>query len=361
MDSGAPSFNADFATLYATEDLPELMAVAGAIGKGSNIWALLRPLDPKLQAILFGREHERMDSLAASQIARIHFPVGGGVFPATAPWATVLLGLLQYQVDWTMETSALFAVWEGGTLIAVVGATEPAERDEISSTALVHSIGLAIRRLHQLAELRQEVEGAKSLLQQQDKSIVLARPGGKIMHGTEGGMAVLQRLRSLSSLPQDKQEAMLPSVLRNAIEREARHMVIEDLRVHFCELAMTEVTTATELISIQFSRDLKKQPQAKASVSLGDLTPAEQRVLPLLLEGLRNKEIADRLHSSIHTVKHHVSAILAKARCSDRLLLVAKAGQQMEGSETKKLVVAPLPEGDFLPPSMTQAKATKSA
>ncbi len=361
MDSGAPSFNADFATLYATGDLPELMAVAGAIGKGSKIWALLRPLDPKLQAILFGREHERMDSLAASQIARIHFPVGGGVFPATAPWAKVLLGLLQYQVDWTMETSALFAVWEGGTLIAVVGATDQAGRDEIPSSALVHSVGLAIRRLHQLAELRQEVEGAKSLLHHQAQSIVLARPGGKIMHGTEGGMAVLQRLRSLSSLPQDKQEAMLPSVLRNAIEREARHIVVADLRVRFCELAMTEVTTATELISIQFSRELKKQPQAKASVSLGDLTPAEQRVLPLLMEGLRNKEIADRLNSSIHTIKHHVSSILAKARCSDRLLLVAKASQPMEDPNVKKLVVAPLPEGDFLPPSMTEAKATKSA
>ena len=137
--------------------------------------------------------------------------------------------------------------------------------------------------------------------------------------------------------------------------------MIEDLQVHFCELPMTGVTTASDLISIQFSRHLRQQPPAKASVSLGDLTPAEQRVLPLLLEGLRNKEIADRLQSSIHTVKHHVSAILAKARCSDRLLLVAKAGQPMEGPKVKKLIVAPLPEGNFLPPSMTQAKATKSA
>ena len=361
MDLGAPSFNADFATLYATEDLPELIAVAGAIGKGSKIWALLRPLDPKLQAILFGRKHERMDSLAASQIARIHFPVGGGVFPATAPWAKVLLGLLQYQVDWTMETSDLLPVWEAGTLIAVVGATDQAQRAQVSPGALVHSVGLAVRRLHQLAELRQEVEGAKMLLHHQAQSIVLARPGGKIMHGTEGGMAVLQRLRSLSSLPSDKQETNLPSVLRNAIEREARHIVVADLRVHFCELPITEVTTATELISIQFSRELKKQPQAKASVPLEDLTPAEQRVLPLLLEGLRNKEIADRLQSSIHTIKHHVSAILAKARCSDRLLLVAKANHSMEDPEVKKLVVAPLPEGDFLPPSMTQPKTTRLA
>lgn len=221
VDSSRLNINEDFATLYATEDLPELMAVAGAIGKGSKIWAMLRPLDPKLQVILFGGKHERMDSLAASQIARIHFPVGGGVFPATARCADALLRFLQYQCDWTMETSALLPVWEAGTLIAVVGATDQAARDEISPAALVHSVGLAIRRLHQLAELRQEVEGAKSLLHHQAKSIVLTRPGGKIMHGTEGGMAVIQRLRSLSSLTSDKQEANLPSVLRNAIEREA--------------------------------------------------------------------------------------------------------------------------------------------
>jgi hypothetical protein len=79
------------------------------------------------------------------------------------------------------------------------------------------------------------------------------------------------------------------------------------------------------------------------------------------MEGLRNKEIADRLNSSIHTIKHHVSSILAKARCSDRLLLVAKAGQPTEDPKSKKLIVAPLPEGNFLPPSMTQAKATESA
>jgi hypothetical protein len=71
--------------------------------------------------------------------------------------------------------------------------------------------------------------------------------------------------------------------------------------------------------------------------------------------------VADRLNSSIHTIKHHVSAILAKARCSDRLLLVAKAGQPMEEAKAKKLLVAALPEGNFFPPSMTQAKATKSA
>ncbi len=66
--------NQDFTTLYGTEDLPELMAVAAAIGNGSTIWALLRPLDPKRQVFLSEKEHERMDSLAASQITRIHFP-----------------------------------------------------------------------------------------------------------------------------------------------------------------------------------------------------------------------------------------------------------------------------------------------
>ncbi len=70
-------------------------------------------------------------------------------------------------------------------------------------------------------------------------------------------------------------------------------------------------------------------------------------MLPFLLEGLRNKEIADRLNSSIHTVKHHVSSILAKAGCSDRLLLVAKAGQSPEGPKDGNRVVARLPGARF--------------
>ena len=48
------------------------------------------------------------------------------------------------------------------------------------------------------------------------------------------------------------------------------------------------------------------------------LTPRERQILELMAEGLGNKEIAWRLKISEHTVKFHVSSILAKLDASSR-------------------------------------------
>jgi two-component system, NarL family, response regulator YdfI len=48
------------------------------------------------------------------------------------------------------------------------------------------------------------------------------------------------------------------------------------------------------------------------------LTPRERQVLDMMAEGLSNKEIAWRLQISEHTVKFHVSSILAKLGASSR-------------------------------------------
>jgi DNA-binding NarL/FixJ family response regulator len=57
------------------------------------------------------------------------------------------------------------------------------------------------------------------------------------------------------------------------------------------------------------------------------LTPREIEVLELLASGLSNKEIADRLGVSFHTVKFHVNAILGKLGASSRTEVVALAAR----------------------------------
>ena len=49
-----------------------------------------------------------------------------------------------------------------------------------------------------------------------------------------------------------------------------------------------------------------------------DLTPREIEVLAMLAEGLGNKQIADRLGVSDHTIKFHISSILDKLGASTR-------------------------------------------
>lgn len=58
---------------------------------------------------------------------------------------------------------------------------------------------------------------------------------------------------------------------------------------------------------------------------LEPLTPREEDVLRLLVEGLANKEIGARLCLSEGTVKNHVSAIIAKLQANDRTHAVVTA------------------------------------
>ena len=55
------------------------------------------------------------------------------------------------------------------------------------------------------------------------------------------------------------------------------------------------------------------------------LTPREEDVLRLLVEGLSNREIGMRLHLTEGTVKNYVSAIIAKLQANDRTHAVVTA------------------------------------
>ena len=67
------------------------------------------------------------------------------------------------------------------------------------------------------------------------------------------------------------------------------------------------------------------QPPDPDPVSTYDLTPREMQVLALLVEGLSNPQIAQRLTVSRSTAKAHVSNILSKLEVSNRAEAVAVA------------------------------------
>ena len=61
------------------------------------------------------------------------------------------------------------------------------------------------------------------------------------------------------------------------------------------------------------------------AAKIASLTSREQGVITLIAEGLKNKQIAERLFISETTVTHHLSSIFSKLGVSDRLELVIYA------------------------------------
>jgi DNA-binding NarL/FixJ family response regulator len=52
------------------------------------------------------------------------------------------------------------------------------------------------------------------------------------------------------------------------------------------------------------------------------LTDREQYILQFVMQGCENREIAQQIHVSIHTVKAHISAIIRKTAARNRTHLV---------------------------------------
>jgi len=70
-----------------------------------------------------------------------------------------------------------------------------------------------------------------------------------------------------------------------------------------------------------FSRQWTALPNARIKLELG-LTRRQQQLIPLIAQGLTNKEIALQLNLSEGTIKNHIHEILRRVGASDRLQVV---------------------------------------
>ena len=92
---------------------------------------------------------------------------------------------------------------------------------------------------------------------------------------------------------------------------------------------LTELSESGVSVAIDFSAQsqlgaplIVARPQPRDTL-LDKLSPKRRLVADLIVQGLPNKEIANRLDLSIATVKDHVHAVLRQCGCRSRTELMA--------------------------------------
>jgi DNA-binding NarL/FixJ family response regulator len=74
-----------------------------------------------------------------------------------------------------------------------------------------------------------------------------------------------------------------------------------------------------------FSRQWTAIPSARIKLEFG-LTRRQQQLIPLIAQGLTNKEIASNLNLSEQTVKNHIHGIMRRVGADDRLQVIDLTG-----------------------------------
>ena len=72
-------------------------------------------------------------------------------------------------------------------------------------------------------------------------------------------------------------------------------------------------------------RGLKRGQRPSTQANPHSLTTRELEILRLLCAGLRNAQIAERLHRSVRTIDHHVAAVFSKLGVATRAEAIAAA------------------------------------
>jgi DNA-binding NarL/FixJ family response regulator len=114
-----------------------------------------------------------------------------------------------------------------------------------------------------------------------------------------------------------------------------RHELVDAVRVVATGEALLAPTVTRRLIADVLSRSAAAPAcDPRAAARLAALTARETDTLRQLARGLSNAEIAAELHVSEHTVKTHVSNLLAKLGLRDRVqaaVLAYESGLVMPG------------------------------
>lgn len=183
-------------------------------------------------------------------------------------------------------------------------------------------IGLLIRGRHELY-----VSALAALLESRGASVRLSAPGAELPSRLPAAVRVVLL------------ESPLPSELRRAAALSLPVIVLAEqagpeerlAAAQFGAHALLAKNATLAELTVSIRRALSNPeggPGILSAQTRYDLTPRQREVLSLIVEGLDNKEIADRLGISERTARAHVSAVLERLGTTNRTQAAVAAIQR---------------------------------
>jgi len=142
------------------------------------------------------------------------------------------------------------------------------------------------------------------------------------MNGVETTRAVLERYPQvkiivLTSFPDQ-------DLVQESLEAGAIGFLLKDTPIDSLGDAIRSAHAGHSTLAPEATQTLIQAKSRPPKVG-HDLSPREREVLALVVEGLSNDEIADRLVISANTVSKHVSACMSKLEATNRAQVAAQA------------------------------------
>lgn len=122
---------------------------------------------------------------------------------------------------------------------------------------------------------------------------------------------------------QTHQTAVQLGAMGVVLKEHAAELLIKAIeKVYLGEVWLDRLTLGNLLWQLSSHTKDSVDPEKR---KIATLTEREREVITLIAQGLKNKQIAERLFISQTTVTHHLSSIYSKLKVSDRLELVVYA------------------------------------
>lgn len=150
------------------------------------------------------------------------------------------------------------------------------------------------------------------------------------MSGAEATQLILDQcpdIQVIALTSFQEKELVREALQAGAISYLLKNVSAEDLAAAIREAHAGRSTLAPEAIQALIKADHPTPTRDRDPIETYGLTPREREVLALMVEGLNNPDIAERLVVSRSTAKAHVSNILSKLGVSNRAEAIALALQ----------------------------------